>query len=50
MLCHNDIWFTSVYDSKNVLWLKKSSLDTSPPPVLVFVHGDHDVYRRRSIR
>ena len=30
MLCHNDIWFTIVNDSKNVLYGKKSSLDTFP--------------------
>ena len=45
MLCHNDIGFTSVYDSKNVLYMAKKVITGQlPPPVVVLVHADHDVH------
>ena len=50
MLCHNDIGFMSVYDSKNVLYMAKKVITGQlPPPVVVLVHADHDVHRRRSV-
>ena len=50
MLCHNDICFTSVYDSKNVLYMAKKVITGQlPSPVVVLVHADHDVHRRRSV-